>query len=174
MLGVAQTATSDEIKAAYRRRAKVYHPDVCEDPRSKETFQILNTAYKVLMHPQKRRSYDQALTLLNATKMSPQKLKTAFNNMARAKSSSPHAPHVPIPKKLPKGAIKFLFAYGVFIGVILLTSTISLILSSLWPFWMGWMAFVGLVLIADGTQGLITNNESYILKLGNRVRKLYS
>ena len=174
LLRLSSTASSDEIKVAYRKLAKQYHPDVCEDPRSKETFQLLNTAYKVLMHPQKRKNYDVALRVMQTTGMHAGKAKAVVKAMAMKERAFTHGGYVPIPRKLPKLAIKLLFAYGVFIGAVLLTMTISLIISSMWPVWMGWLGLVGLVLVADGTQGLITNNNSYLLKLGNKVRKLYS
>ncbi len=60
ILGVSQTATADEIKQAYRRLARKYHPDV--NPNNKaaeEKFKEINEAYEVLSDPGKRRQYDQ-------------------------------------------------------------------------------------------------------------------
>lgn len=58
-LGVGRTATESEIKAAFRRLARQYHPDVAKDKRSaEEKFKAINEAYEVLSDPEKRKKYD--------------------------------------------------------------------------------------------------------------------
>lgn len=56
ILGLQKSASSDEIKRAYRRLAQQYHPDKGGDP---EKFKEINEAYQVLSDPQKRPQYDQ-------------------------------------------------------------------------------------------------------------------
>jgi molecular chaperone DnaJ len=59
VLGVAEAATADEIKKAYRRLAKQYHPDA--NPNNKEAaerFKEISEAYSVLSEPEKRKQYD--------------------------------------------------------------------------------------------------------------------
>ena len=53
-LGVARTATEKEIKSAYRRLARQYHPDVNKDPKATDRFKLINEAYEVLSDPKKR------------------------------------------------------------------------------------------------------------------------
>ena len=58
-LGVSKTATADEIKSAYRKLAKQYHPDLHpNDPACAEKFKEINEAHETLSDPQKRKQYD--------------------------------------------------------------------------------------------------------------------
>lgn len=58
-LGIARTASEKEIKSAYRKLARQYHPDVNKDPKATERFKLINEAYEVLSDPKKREKYDQ-------------------------------------------------------------------------------------------------------------------
>ena len=60
ILGIKRDATQEEIKKAYRRLAKKYHPDINkDDPQAKSKFQEINEANEVLGDPEKRRKYDE-------------------------------------------------------------------------------------------------------------------
>src|SRR3989441_7615471 len=62
-LGVSKTATEDEIRSAFRKLARKYHPDVAKDKKAaEEKFKEINEAYEVLGEPEKRKKYDQAGT----------------------------------------------------------------------------------------------------------------
>ncbi len=58
-IGVPRSATQDEIKRAYRKLARKYHPDVSRDADAETRFKELGEAYAVLKHPEKRAAYDQ-------------------------------------------------------------------------------------------------------------------
>src|ERR1700738_804469 len=58
-LGVTRTASEKEIKSAYRRLARQFHPDVNKDPKATDRFKLINEAYEVLSDPKKRSKYDQ-------------------------------------------------------------------------------------------------------------------
>ncbi len=59
ILGVSKGADADEIKSAYRRLAKKYHPDLNKAPEAAEKFKEINEAYEVLGDDKKRANYDQ-------------------------------------------------------------------------------------------------------------------
>ncbi len=59
VLGVSKNATQDEIKSAFRKLAKKYHPDVCKDPDGAEKFKEAQEAYAVLSNETERAKYDK-------------------------------------------------------------------------------------------------------------------
>ena len=59
ILGVDKDADQDEIKKAYRKLAKEYHPDRSDDPNASEKFKEISEAYDILSDPEKREKYDR-------------------------------------------------------------------------------------------------------------------
>ena len=59
VLGVEPDASDADIKAAYRKLARKYHPDRSKEPNAEEQFKAINEANEALKDPEKRRAYDQ-------------------------------------------------------------------------------------------------------------------
>ena len=58
VLGVERSADAGEVKGAYRRLARKYHPDVSHEPDAEARFKEIGEAYEVLKDPDKRAAYD--------------------------------------------------------------------------------------------------------------------
>jgi hypothetical protein len=67
VLGVSRSASQSEIKSAYRRLARKYHPDVNADPSAARQFARLTEAYHTLIDPQRRQLYDRLGTTARTT-----------------------------------------------------------------------------------------------------------
>lgn len=59
VMGVNRDASAKDIKLAYRRLARKYHPDISKEPKAEEKFKEVGEAYEVLKDPEKRKVYDQ-------------------------------------------------------------------------------------------------------------------
>lgn len=58
-LGVSKNASADEIKKAYRKLSKKYHPDINKEPGAEDKYKEVQEAYETLSDDQKRAAYDQ-------------------------------------------------------------------------------------------------------------------
>src|SRR3546814_12784896 len=88
ILGVASSAEPEVIKAAYRRLARKYHPDVSRELHAELRFKEVGEAYKILKDPETRWIYDQSL---------PPSSRTAFPEHIPPNSSTQTAPNQPQP-----------------------------------------------------------------------------
>ena len=75
ILGISTTAGNNEIKAAFRRLAKLYHPD--KNPNGKEFFEKILVAYEVLINVQRRKQYDLKLKYGSEIKQTSAQTRTA-------------------------------------------------------------------------------------------------
>ena len=67
VLGVKPIASGDEIKTAFRRLARIWHPDIAKEPDAEEQFKKINHAYQLLSDPRLRAKYDVGLALTVTT-----------------------------------------------------------------------------------------------------------
>ncbi|NPV77940.1 MAG: DnaJ domain-containing protein [Anaerolineae bacterium] len=74
ILGIQRTAMDEDIKAAYRRMVKQWHPDVCKEPNAQDMFIRIKEAYELLSNPTKRARYDAGLVLEASLQQNADKL----------------------------------------------------------------------------------------------------
>lgn len=65
IMGLEPDASTEEIKRAYKKLARKYHPDVSDEPDAQDKFKEIGEAYEVLKDPEKRAEYDQLRTYVN-------------------------------------------------------------------------------------------------------------
>jgi hypothetical protein len=73
-LGITGGSTESEVRSAYRRLARQWHPDVCKEPDAATIFKQIQRAYEVLIDPALRRKYDAGLALAATVKGPPPSL----------------------------------------------------------------------------------------------------
>src|SRR6201988_195776 len=89
ILGVAKSASADDIKKAFRKLARKYHPDVNPgDKKAEEKFKEINEAYEVLSDSDKRHKYD-TLGPNWADQFGPQFNRRTYANASNAYRTSP-------------------------------------------------------------------------------------
>ena len=98
ILGVIPTASADEIRAAYRRLARLYHPDLNSGPEAEARMQQINQAYDTLSNPARRRQYDaSALLTRRPAHASPRARRANASRSARIVLDP--RPDAPIPQR---------------------------------------------------------------------------
>lgn len=85
-LGLADFSSPDEVKSAYRKLARTFHPDLnTNNPQAEDRFKEVNEAYSILSSPEKRALYDNQLKIMQGVKQ-----KSTHNTQATTKQPSPN------------------------------------------------------------------------------------
>jgi DnaJ-domain-containing protein 1 len=88
ILGVPKTAASEEIKKAFRMKARLYHPDVCKLPNAHQIFIQIGEAYETLIDPASRKQYDYLWDEYNR-----QRTRQAEQSPPRSSGNGTHQQH---------------------------------------------------------------------------------
>jgi len=98
ILGVTRSATAEEIKAAYRRLARRFHPDTSEEPGSEDRFKEIALAYQVLRDAERRVRYD--LEAMERELEASERELSAEAHGAAAHTGDPLAPDPSLPREV--------------------------------------------------------------------------
>lgn len=104
VLGVGEDASQKQIQQAYRKLAKVKHPDICKEPNATEEFQIIKDAYETLIDPEKKKEWEDFRQQKEAEKDGP-----GFDDFFRKYHSGLKSAHAPIRGEDIEIAVKFTF-----------------------------------------------------------------
>ena len=175
ILGIARTASADEVKKAYHHLAKTYHPDISDDPKANEFFAEVNNAYETLSDREKRRRYDMDLRRAYRQVRSQQPMQEDRPSRSGRRTTPDFRPFQEEPAYKGNPVMyNLLFVFGMIMGVILVLLSIHLFrvaegVQKLASF----LVFPGLILIRDGWAGLTWKSEPWALKFLKQLRGLF-
>lgn len=166
ILEVSRDATLDEIKQAYRAKAKLVHPDVNDSPKAHELFTIINEAYDVLSDKRKRQLHDVKLNYADATKAEAIKKRQYYGTSAKNNPGQPTfnynwKEYQPREKtdfdyfKRSPVIYNMFFISGMFVGFIIIFTTLVGTFNGLWPYPFVLLAILGIILVRQGWRGII-------------------
>lgn len=181
ILGLKATATPEEIKRAYRKKAMESHPDVNPSPGAADTFLAINEAYAILSDTQKRKVYNQKLreqavraageSYAQSTQAVREQAYQQWVQQARAQARTNASMNYQDFKNSRferTEATVFLYMQFLLVGAFMLLGALMLITPFVAMFWVNWKAvFAALVLtpvafkiFEEGFKGLKAVKES--------------
>lgn len=179
LLEINSTAPADEIKKAYRAKAKVLHPDVNSSPKAHEYFILINEAYEVLIDENKRYFYDLKLKHRTA----PQPGRTRHTTQQQAKETQFHYDWASIYNARKKPASNgfftltplvhnLFFSFGMFVGFLFIILPLYAIYLQVWPALFVFATFPGFILVTEGWNGIM-GKRSFLKRITNRAKRVF-
>lgn len=164
ILGIQRLADLNEVKAAYRNMAKLYHPDINNSEKANEYFAVINDAYETLSDEKKRYIYDIKLNYVDSVQKEVDRKKHYYGNSIKATNF--HYDWESISKAYrPKTDEDYfkespifynaLFVCGMFLGFIIAIVSIVGSFNNYWPFPFILVCIPGLILIRGGWKGIM-------------------
>jgi hypothetical protein len=187
ILDIPRDATLEDIKHAYRNKAKLVHPDVNNSPKANEVFAVVNEAYEVLTDERKRYLHDVKLNYIDATKADADRKKqyygssikndsytnsnntnfqTDWNNFSKAYKEKTDEDYY---KRSPF-IYNLFFACGMFVGFLIISVTLVGTYKNYWPFPFVLISIPGIILVREGWKGMM-GKQSMLSDLIKRLRK---
>jgi len=186
ILDIPRSASSEDIKRAYRNKAKLIHPDINNSPKANEVFVVVNEAYETLSDDHKRYLYDIQLNYIDAEKVNAERKKQYYgssvkndtfsnsshfqnewNNSSKAiyqeKTDADYYRQSPLLYNL-------FFASGMLIGFTILIVTIVGTFKNFWPFPFIVIVVPGFILVREGWNGMM-GKRTVIGGILKRLRK---
>ena len=187
ILEIPRTASLDDIKKAYRLKAKLVHPDVNNSPKANEVFAVVSEGYDVLCDEQKRYIYDIKLNFIDSEKINAERKRhyygssvkndsfsnantnfnydwNSFNSYAfKEKTDADYYKRSPFLYNL-------FFASGMFIGFIIIIVSIYGTINNYWPIPFVLISISGFILVREGWRGMM-GKKTLLSGILKRLRK---
>lgn len=168
ILEIQRDANLEDIKKAYRNKAKLVHPDVNNSPKANEVFAVVNEAYEVLTDSQKRYLHDVKLSYADNVKAEAERKKHYYGSSVKNDSySNFHYDWNSFQKAAYKEKTdedyykrspffyNLFFASGMLIGFIIITVTITGTFKHFWPSPFVLISICGFILVREGWRGIM-------------------
>ncbi|MBL0330009.1 MAG: DnaJ domain-containing protein [Bacteroidetes bacterium] len=171
ILDIPRDASLEDIKKAYRLKAKLVHPDVNNSPKANEVFAVVSEAYDVLCDDQKRYLHDVKLNYYDTEKENAERKRQYYGTSVRNDSFSNPSNFNYDWNSFSQYAYKekndedyykqspflynLFFASGMFIGFIIITVTIYGTLKNFWPLPFVLISISGFILVREGWRGMM-------------------
>ncbi len=187
ILDIPRDATLEDIKHAYRNKAKLVHPDINNSPKANEVFAIVNEAYEVLIDERKRYLHNIKLNYADTTKANAERKKQYYGSSVKNDSyTNPNTGNSQYDWNNFQKAYKektdedyfkrspfiynLFFASGMFVGFLIICVTLIGTYKNFWPFPFILISIPGIILVREGWKGIM-GKQSMISDLIKRLRK---
>lgn len=187
ILEIAHDASVEDIKHAYRNKAKLVHPDVNNSPKAQEVFVIVNEAYEILTDENKRYLYDLKLNYIDAAKADADRKKHYYGSSVKNDSyNNLHNTHVNFDWESFNAAhhektdeeyykrspfiYNLFFVSGMFLGFMIVIVTLAGTYKKFWPVPYILIAIPGFILIHGGWKGIM-GKKTLLSRLAKRFKE---
>lgn len=183
ILDISRHASQEEIKRAYRLKAKMVHPDVNSSAKAQEVFVVVQEAYEVLMDDKRRYLYDLKLNYADTAREDAERKKhyygSSVKNDTYTNSFQQEWTNVQQSRREDSDEAYFrrspllynlLFAFGMFIGFIILLVTLLGTWKHYWPWPFVVITIPGYILVREGWKGIL-GKKTLFSKLFRNNRK---
>ena len=186
ILDIPRTASLEEIKRAYRNKAKVVHPDINNSPKANEVFAVVNEAYEILSDEGKRYLHDIKLNFIDTEKANAERKKQyygssskndTYSNSSNFQNEWNSVSKVAYQEKTDEDYYKqspvlynLFFASGMSIGFITILVTCIGTFRHYWPFPYIVISVPGFILVREGWKGMM-GKKTIISGAIKRLRK---
>jgi hypothetical protein len=187
ILEVTRDASPDDIKRAYRTKAKLVHPDVNNSPKANEVFAVVTEAYEVLSDDQKRYLHDVKLNYIDSARTEAERKKQYYGSSVKndsytnfhydwnsfEKAAYREKTDEDYYKKSPFFYNLF-FASGMFLGFIIISVTVIGTMRNYWPFPFILICIPGIILVREGWRGILKKRSmlSGLLRVFRRKQQI--
>lgn len=188
ILEIPRTASLDDIKKAYRLKAKLVHPDVNNSPKANEVFAVVSEAYDVLCDEQKRYMHDIKLNYFDAEKINAERKRQYYGNSSKNDTFSNTANtnfnydwnsfnQYVYKEKTDEDyynqspfLYNLFFVSGMFLGFIIIIVSLYGTINNFWPIPFVLISIAGFILVREGWKGMM-GKKSLLGGVLKRLRK---